>query len=132
MQYYLLTTIAALLIGTLVGLYFGKRRNPNQQKLQQQTLELEKAKQQLSQYQNDVKDHFSQTADLMTKLTQDYQGLYSHLAHSSQQLCRDVPLQQQIEHLQQALPPKETVEPETAAVKAEENSQVAEQPKDYV
>ena len=33
--------------------------------------------------------HFSQTADLLHKLTEDYRAVYSHLADGAEQLCGD-------------------------------------------
>ena len=34
-------------------------------------------------------EHFSRTADLLNKLTDDYRSVYTHLANGADQLCGD-------------------------------------------
>jgi uncharacterized protein len=52
---------------------------------------LEEKMQQLSdeyaRYKKDVHNHFGDTAQLVTKLTQSYQEVYQHLAQGAQELC---------------------------------------------
>ena len=59
----------------------------------QRTLELEKqlesTKNALSDYQQDVQNHFLKTSLLFNKLTDDYRSVYAHLADGAEQLCGD-------------------------------------------
>lgn len=62
----------------------------------QRTLELEKqletTQNKLTQYQDDVNNHFLKTSLLFNKLTDDYREVYEHLATGAQKLCNDKPL----------------------------------------
>lgn len=60
------------------------------------TLELEKqlesTQSKLTQYQEDVNNHFLKTSLLFNKLTDNYREVYEHLATGAQKLCNDKPL----------------------------------------
>jgi uncharacterized membrane-anchored protein YhcB (DUF1043 family) len=60
------------------------------------TLELEKqleaTQSKLTQYQDDVNNHFLKTSLLFNKLTDNYREVYEHLATGAQKLCNDKPL----------------------------------------
>ena len=51
--------------------------------------QLDQAKQDRADYEAEVSEHFSQTADLLHKLTDDYRAVYTHLADGAEQLCGD-------------------------------------------
>ena len=51
--------------------------------------QLDQAKHDRADYEAEVSEHFSQTADLLHKLTDDYRAVYSHLADGAEQLCGD-------------------------------------------
>jgi uncharacterized membrane-anchored protein YhcB (DUF1043 family) len=59
------------------------------------TLELEEkleaTRNELSQYQGDVNQHFLKTSLLLTKLTNNYREVYEHLATGAQKLCNNKP-----------------------------------------
>ena len=51
--------------------------------------QLDHAKQSRADYEAEVSEHFSHTADLLHKLTDDYRAVYTHLAAGAEQLCGD-------------------------------------------
>jgi len=83
----------AALIGLVVGFvigYFLLRLTKESAKKQVKTeAELRAAKEQLENQKQQLEKHFSESADLLKSLAQDYQKLYQHLAQSSNQLLTD-------------------------------------------
>ena len=51
--------------------------------------QLDQARQNKVDYEAEVTEHFSRTADLLNKLTDDYRSVYTHLANGADQLCGD-------------------------------------------
>ncbi|URL05693.1 DUF1043 family protein [Avibacterium sp. 21-595] len=78
------------LIGLVVGFvlaYLLLRFTKDSVKKQVKTeTELQKVKSELAQQKQYLEKHFSESADLLKTLAQDYQKLYQHLATSSVQL----------------------------------------------
>ncbi|MFU2078478.1 YhcB family protein [Avibacterium endocarditidis] len=78
------------LIGLVVGFvlaYLLLRFTKDSVKKQVKTeAELQKVKSELDQQKQHLEKHFSESADLLKTLAQDYQKLYQHLATSSVQL----------------------------------------------
>ncbi|MCW9697979.1 YhcB family protein [Avibacterium sp. 20-129] len=78
------------LIGLVVGFvlaYLLLRFTKDSVKKQVKTeTELQKVKSELDQQKQHLEKHFSESADLLKTLAQDYQKLYQHLATSSVQL----------------------------------------------
>ncbi len=78
------------LVGLVVGLILGYlllRLTKDSVKKQLQTeTELKKAKSELDQQKQNLEKHFSESAELLKTLAQDYQKLYQHLADSSAEL----------------------------------------------
>ncbi|MEE6030991.1 YhcB family protein [Avibacterium paragallinarum] len=78
------------LIGLVVGFvlaYLLLRFTKDSVKKQVKTeAELQKVKSELDQQKQHLEKHFSESADLLKTLAQDYQKLYQHLANSSAEL----------------------------------------------
>ncbi|MDA9942748.1 YhcB family protein [Luminiphilus sp.] len=94
-MYSLFNLIIALIIGGAIGSLIGwyaalASRGDNKRKI---ILELEsqldQAQQNKADYEAEVTEHFSRTADLLNKLTDDYRSVYTHLANGADQLCGD-------------------------------------------
>ena len=69
-------------IGAVVGWYLAlNARGDNKRKvIMDLESQLDQAKQDQADYEAEVSEHFSQTADLLHKLTSDYRAVYTHLA----------------------------------------------------
>ena len=87
------TLISTALVAFGIGLATGwilKLRHKDESdtafKLQNQ---LEKALDNHSHYEAEVSEHFNQTAQLLSRMTEDYRTIYNHLASGAEQLCND-------------------------------------------
>ncbi len=78
-------------IGGVAGWYLAlNARGDNKRKvIMDLESQLDQAKHDRADYEAEVSEHFSQTADLLHKLTDDYRAVYSHLADGAEQLCGD-------------------------------------------
>ena len=84
---------SAVLLGLVIGamlMYFASGKGANSTK----TAELEEK---LSNYQQNVVEHFEKTADLVDDLTQSYKKVFDHLGESAKELMSEEQLQLQIE-----------------------------------
>ena len=94
-MYSMTNLIFALLLGGAMGVFAGwylamNTRGDNKRKLiLELETQLEQASQSRADYEAEVAEHFSETADLLHKLTDDYRAVYTHLAEGAQQLCGD-------------------------------------------
>jgi len=75
--------------GLLIGLRLGHMRQARSTRREAEhlTAALRQSQEELRQYQAQVSQHFSQTADLLQTLTADYRAVYEHLATGAQELC---------------------------------------------
>ena len=94
-MYSMTNLVFALLLGGAIGVVAGwylamNTRGDNKRKLiLDLETQLEQASQSRADYEAEVAEHFSETADLLHKLTDDYRAVYTHLADGAQQLCGD-------------------------------------------
>lgn len=94
-MYSMTNLVFALLLGGAIGVVAGwylamNTRGDNKRKLiLDLETQLEQASQSRADYEAEVAEHFSETADLLHKLTDDYRAVYTHLAEGAQQLCGD-------------------------------------------
>ena len=85
---------SALLLGLVVGaliMYFATGSNKDSE---QTIAKLEK---ELENYQQDVVDHFEQTADLVDGMTKSYKKVFDHLGKSARKLMTEEQIQEQLE-----------------------------------
>ena len=77
-------------IGGVVGWYVALNARGDKRKvIMDLESQLDQAKQDRADYEAEVSEHFSQTASLLHKLTDDYRAVYTHLADGAEQLCGD-------------------------------------------
>lgn len=85
---------SAVLLGLVLGalfMYFATGANKDSD---QTIKELEKK---LNNYQEDVSNHFEETADLVDELTNSYKKVFDHLSKSARKLMTKEQIQHQIE-----------------------------------
>jgi uncharacterized membrane-anchored protein YhcB (DUF1043 family) len=96
----------ALLIGLVVGLLLGRRASPGNQKYREVERKLDQVLQDKKAYEDEVVEHFSDTAKLLNSLTESYRDVHNHLARGAATLCQgDGPLP--LDRLQGAEDPAE-------------------------
>lgn len=80
-------TLAGIIAGTFIGIFFIQRKGENSQRqaeLEKQVLDMQKQQQ---EYQSEVSDHFQQTAQLLNQLTDSYKDVHTHLAKGANLLA---------------------------------------------
>jgi len=94
-MYSMSNLVFALIIGGAIGgiagfyLAFNTRSDNKRKVIMDLENQIDRAKQDQADYEAEVSDHFSQTAELLRKLTDDYRAVYTHLADGAEQLCGD-------------------------------------------
>jgi uncharacterized membrane-anchored protein YhcB (DUF1043 family) len=71
---------AALVFGCLVGIFLTRTLSSQEQKARDLESKLKYSEDKLTQYQQEVTQHFAQTANLVNNLTQSYKDVHDHLA----------------------------------------------------
>ncbi|MBL4826659.1 MAG: DUF1043 family protein [Spongiibacteraceae bacterium] len=79
--------VVALVIGLVAGAIIAQRRAPSLQSQQEMEKHVEELQQQQKDYQQDVTEHFSQTGQLLSQLTNSYQDVHNHLANGALKLA---------------------------------------------
>ena len=80
----LLLTAIAFLAGWYAGKHGAQPSDSREAELEESLSALEEKH---AQYQQDVNQHFSETARLVGQLTQNYRSLYEHLSEGASALC---------------------------------------------
>jgi uncharacterized membrane-anchored protein YhcB (DUF1043 family) len=84
----LLTVAAALaILGLVSGWLAGRRTSSAERKYRDVTLKLEQVMQDRKAYEDDVVEHFTETARLLNNLTESYREVHNHLAQGAATLC---------------------------------------------
>ena len=78
----------ALVLGLLAGLLLGRRSSPGNQKYREVERKLDQVLQDKKAYEDDVVEHFSDTAKLLNNLTESYRDVHNHLARGAAALCQ--------------------------------------------
>ena len=78
---------AGLIIGLGLGLLLGQRTSTAGQKHREVERKLDQVLQDKKAYEDEVVEHFSQTAQLLNQLTGSYRDVHSHLAEGAEKLC---------------------------------------------
>lgn len=84
----IICSVIALLAGVGLGMLFGQRISPAGQKRREAERQLDEILQQKKAYEDEVVEHFSNTARLLNQLTASYRDVHNHLAHGAAELCR--------------------------------------------
>lgn len=90
--------IAGTLAGLIIGVLLGLRRSPAV-KAADLEKQLSAMQQEQEDYQHQVTQHFSETAQLLDQLTNSYRDVHNHLAQGAQTLCDSESISQAIEQL---------------------------------
>ncbi|NQX87890.1 MAG: DUF1043 family protein [Halioglobus sp.] len=80
--------IALAVGGLFIGWIAGKRFSGNAQKQRDLTLRLDQVLQDKKAYEDDVVEHFTETAKLLNTLTESYREVHNHLAKGADGLCQ--------------------------------------------
>ncbi|EGG95370.1 hypothetical protein IMCC1989_638 [gamma proteobacterium IMCC1989] len=83
----LIVGATAFIIGCLLSLLLTKSLSPSEKKSRTLETRLKETEDKLNDYQQEVTDHFAQTAQLVNNLTQNYKEVHEHLAGSALKLA---------------------------------------------
>lgn len=78
---------AVLIIGLLLGWLLGRRTSAANQKYRDVERKLDQVLQEKKHYEDEVVEHFSDTAKLLNNLTESYRDVHNHLATGAAALC---------------------------------------------
>lgn len=79
---------AGLILGLGAGLLLGRRSSPAGQKHREVERKLDQVLQDKKAYEDEVVEHFSDTAKLLNTLTESYRNVHNHLARGAEDLCQ--------------------------------------------
>lgn len=82
----LLTALAALAVGLVVGYLLTRTLHPQEKQRKEMEDQLAKVQQAQKDYQHKVTEHFAETSTLVNALTESYRDLHEHLASSAMRL----------------------------------------------
>ena len=77
-----------LLAGLGLGALLGRSMSPQAQKTRELEGQLDRALQEKKAYEDEVVEHFSDTAGLLNKLTESYRDVHNHMAMGASTLCQ--------------------------------------------
>ena len=77
-----------LLVGLGLGALLGRSMSPQAQKTRELEGQLDRALQDKKAYEDEVVEHFSDTAGLLNKLTESYRDVHNHMAKGATTLCQ--------------------------------------------
>ncbi len=131
-------TIAILLVavGIVIGFITAKLTAKTTDVNQQEVAKSEQLEAELTQYKQDVEQHFSSSAELLNSMAQEYSKVYQHMAQAQQNLLPDSELLIKIpfkDVKEPSLVQEAIEEVELQALAANDALKAAnEQPNDYV
>ncbi|MEP4148350.1 MAG: DUF1043 family protein [Halioglobus sp.] len=79
---------AGLILGLGIGLLWGRQSSPSGQKHREVERKLDQVLQDKKVYEDEVVEHFSDTAKLLNSLTESYRDVHNHLAKGAADLCQ--------------------------------------------
>ena len=79
---------ALALLGVLVGWAIGRRTSASEQKYRDVERKLDQVIQDKKVYEDEVVEHFTETATLLNGLTDSYREVHNHLAKGAATLCQ--------------------------------------------
>ncbi len=80
---------ATLIVGLGLGFLLGRSSSPAGQKHREVERKLDQVLQDKKVYEDEVVEHFSDTAKLLNELTESYRSVHNHLATGAASLCQD-------------------------------------------
>ena len=79
--------VGSLLVGLLLGWLLGRRTSATNQKYRDVERKLDQVLQEKKVYEDEVVEHFTETAKLLNNLTDSYRDVHNHLANGAAALC---------------------------------------------
>jgi uncharacterized membrane-anchored protein YhcB (DUF1043 family) len=95
----IIISTSLLVVGLIIGYISAAKRAPSPQAQRKLEEHLQKLEEQQEDYQQQVSEHFSETAQLLNQLTDNYKEVHQHLAKGAQLLCADQQASQQLKQL---------------------------------
>jgi len=83
-----LSAIALLGLGLVIGLLIGRSTSPQSQKNRDVERKLDQVLQDKKAYEDEVVEHFTDTAKLLNSLTESYRDVHNQLAKGAAELCQ--------------------------------------------
>jgi uncharacterized membrane-anchored protein YhcB (DUF1043 family) len=83
----LIVASITFIVGCLLSVLLTRSLSSSEQKTRNLETRLQEAEDNLSSYQQDVTEHFAETAQLVNNLTQNYKDVHEHLAGSALKLA---------------------------------------------
>jgi uncharacterized membrane-anchored protein YhcB (DUF1043 family) len=84
----ILVGAALLILGLGLGLAVGRRTSSAARRQREAELKLDQVLQDKKAYEDEVVEHFTQTATLLNNLTESYRNVHNHLAKGASALCQ--------------------------------------------
>ena len=82
------TGLALLVLGVVLGHLIGRRTSSQSQKNREVERKLDQVLQDKKTYEDEVAEHFTDTARLLNSLTASYREVHTHLAAGAAELCQ--------------------------------------------
>jgi uncharacterized protein len=79
---------ALLILGLVIGALWGRSSSPATQKYKEVERKLDQLIQDKKAYEDEVVEHFADTARLLNNLTESYRDVHTHLAKGAADLCQ--------------------------------------------
>jgi len=80
--------VALAIAGLLLGYILGRRTSSSSQKYREVERKLDQVLQDKKAYEDEVVEHFTETAKLLNHLTESYRDVHNHLAKGAGTLCQ--------------------------------------------
>ena len=80
--------MALVALGLFIGWSIGRKTSASDQKYREVERKLDQMLQDKKVYEDEVVEHFSQTATLLNNLTDSYREVHNHLAQGASALCQ--------------------------------------------
>lgn len=85
LEFLIMVTVIVFCLGSLLGAFISRSFFPPEQQKQLEQ-NLQSSREELEQYQQDVAQHFADTAKLVQNLTESYKDVHDHLASGALKL----------------------------------------------
>lgn len=117
-----LIALVSLVVGLIVGSLLARSVAPREQKRRELEEQLQQTREEHKAYQQQVNEHFAQTATMLREMSQGYRNLGEHLASGAMSLASS----DTSRHIMDATTPQSGELPHSSVVNTS-----AEPPKDY-
>jgi uncharacterized protein len=84
----LIVSAVVFLLGLIIGVPLGRRTSSSGQKYREVERKLDQVLQDKKLYEDEVVEHFTETAQLLNSLTDSYRDVHNHLAKGASALCQ--------------------------------------------